>query len=338
MADGLAVEEDSNLRYSYESPRFKVLVTGGAGYIGSTLVPMLLSEGYAVVIYDLFRWGMQPLLNSNLDTRHLEIINGDILDDITLESVVKSSNAVIHLAGIVSAPAFNRYPEIAKEVNERGTKILVDSLKPDQPIIFASVENVYGRSALNLKGPCTEDEECDPLSPFAATFVESEKLVLKSNGVVLRIPSAFGISPRMRLDLLVNNLVFQACTKGHIDLYQADFKRNFIHVQDLAKCHLFTLNNIDKMRGKAYNVGHESLGYSKRQICEIIKDQLPNIRISEPKDEAYKDADNRNFETSFERIKDVGFTVTKSIHDGVTELLKIVPHLSEAEIKKCQAL
>lgn len=325
-------------RGNNESTRMKVLVTGGAGYIGSTLVPMLLSEGYSVVIYDLFRWGMRPLLNSYLDTRNLEIINGDILDDITLESVVKSCDAVIHLAGIVSAPAFNRYPEIAKEVNERGTKLLVDFLKPDQCLIFASVENVYGKSTRTLKQPCTEDVECDPLSPFAATFVESEKLVLKANGVVLRIPSAFGISPRMRLDLLVNNLVFQACRNGHIDLYQADFKRNFIHIKDLAKCHLFTLENLEKMKGKAYNVGHDSLTYTKRQICKIIKEKLPNVTVSEPKDDAYADADCRNFETSFEKIKGIGFTVSKTLEDGVTELLKIVPYLSEAEIKRCQAL
>ena len=308
----------------------RVLVTGGAGYLGSTLVPMLLQQGYIVVVYDKFLWGVGSLL-AHAGNPHLKVIRGDILDKKHLANQMSDCDIIIHLAAIVGYPACESFKELAEAVNLQGTQNVVDNLLPGQQLIYASTGSCYGAVE---NGLCSEKTPINPLTLYGRTKAEGEKLVLEAGGVALRLATVFGISPRLRLDLLVNDLTYKALTVKHFDLYQGGFHRTFLHVKDAAYAFLFAVENFEKMEGEAFNVGDETMNFSKSDVAQFIQEAVPECRITESCNG--EDKDKRDYQVSYKKIKSLGYSSTITVQEGIQELLKILPHVTPEEAKKAR--
>jgi len=304
-----------------------ILVSGGAGYLGSTMVPLFLSEGYKVTVYDIFRWGTQSLLGI-LHHENLTVIKGDVLDTPRYKALVEKHDVIIHLAAIVGFPACKKEPEMALALNQTCVEKLVEWLRPEQRVIYASTGSCYGA----VEGICYEDTKCNPTSLYGETKQGGENAVLKkANGVALRLATVFGASPRLRCDLLINDLLQLACTLKTFDVYEPHFKRTFLHVKDVARAFLFAIQHYGSMQGQAYNVGDESMNLTKMEVAKIIEDNVEGCEITEGKG---TDADKRDYEVCYAKIKKLGHkTVTVTIQQGIKELLKIIPHLTKADLK-----
>ncbi len=296
----------------------KVVVTGGAGYIGSLLTPMLLEQGHEVILYDCFLWGIRPILHFASSPR-LEIVQGDIRDREAVAKVVQRGDAVVHLAAIVGYPACAADPHRAVTTNVEGTRNVVDSLG-DRRLIFASTGSTYGK----VEGICTEATPIAPLTLYGATKSEAEKAVLDKGGVGLRLATVFGISPRLRLDLLVNDFVYQAVHNRQIVLYEGHFRRTFLHARDAARAFAFALNHYDSMKGEAFNVGDEVMNYTKRDVAEHIR-HFVDYYLHEA--DVGEDLDKRDYEVSYEKIKGLGYAVDVQLDDGILELIKVLSHI-----------
>ena len=308
----------------------RVLVTGGAGYLGSSLVPVLLQHGYDVIVYDKFLWGVSPLL-AHAGNLHLEIVHGDILDKKHLANQMSDCDIIIHLAAIVGYPACEKFKELAEEVNIQGTKNVVDNLLPGQQLIYASTGSCYGAVE---NGLCSEETPINPLTLYGRTKAEGEKVVLEAGGVALRLATVFGISPRLRLDLLVNDLTHKALTVKHFDLYQGGFRRTFLHVKDAALAFFFAMKNFEKMEGQAFNVGDENMNFSKSDVAQFIQEAVSECRISESNNG--EDKDKRDYQVSYRKIKQLGYSATITVQEGIQELLKILPHITPEDAKKAR--
>lgn len=306
-----------------------VLVTGGAGYIGSTLIPLLLADNYRVTVYDKFLWGVQPLCFI-ANHPNLAIIQGDICDAPKLAKAMRDCDAIIHLAAIVGYPACEKDPDVTREVNVDGTHNVVKCKKTHQHLIYASTGSCYGA----VEGICTEDTPISPLTLYGSTKAEGEELVCSAGGVSLRLATVFGVAPRMRLDLLVNDLTCIAKTVKAIDLYQGSFRRTFLHVKDVARAFMLALKNYNVMQGKAYNVGHESMNMSKANLVHQIQKMVPECHVTTSANG--EDKDKRDYEVSYARIRQFGFQPTISLKEGIVELLKIVPYINEYERKNAR--
>ncbi|XP_071480827.1 GDP-D-glycero-alpha-D-manno-heptose dehydrogenase-like [Diadema antillarum] len=305
---------------------FKVLVTGGAGYLGTTIVPMLLQRGHQVKIFDRLSWGVLPML-SFVGSPNLSIIKGDVCDADQLAGEMQDCDVIIHLAAIVGYPACERDPDEAKQVNEEGTANIVKNLRPDQRLIYASTGSCYGA----VEGTCTEETPISPLTLYGSTKAKGEELVRSVGGVGLRLATVFGMSPRVRLDLLVNDLTHKAVTLKHFDLYQGGFRRTFLHVKDAARAFLLAVDNYKTMSGKAYNVGHESMNMTKREVADTIQELVPECKITTSS--SGEDKDKRDYEVSYAKLRKLGFKPTLTVKEGVQELLKVVPYMTENEIR-----
>jgi len=306
----------------------RVLVTGGAGYLGSTMVPMLLQEGYHVTVYDLFNWGIMPL-NPIASNENLTIIKGDVTDPEELAEVVRQNDAVIHLAAIVGYPACSKEPEVAKQVNVEGTRNVMNAVT-NQRVIYASTGSCYGA----INGTCTEETPISPLTLYGETKAEGEKLVRAKGGVGLRLATVFGVSPRLRLDLLVNDLTSKAVELKHFDVYEGSFRRTFLHVKDAARAFIFALQHYNSMSGNAYNVGDESMNMTKMQVAKMIESNVDGCNITESNNG--QDKDKRDYAVSYALIRSLGYKAQVTMSSGIKELLKIIPYIKKDEVQKCK--
>ena len=293
----------------------KILVTGGAGYIGTSLIPRLLEEGHRVTVFDNLMYGGNQLLpffrNENFD-----FVKGDITIKNQLEDAVKDKDIIIHLAAIVGFPACENNPELATNVNVKGTKNLIELTSPEQIILYGSTGSNYGE----VKDICTEETPLNPLSLYAETKTEAEKMLLdRGNVIAFRFATAFGVSTRLRLDLLVNDFANKCLRDGYLVVYQKNFMRTFIHVSDIAESFIFAIDNLNKMIDNVYNVGDDSMNYSKEEVCNMIKSKTDAFIHFE---EIGEDADKRNYVVSYDKINKLGFNTKVTMEKGVDEIIK----------------
>jgi len=295
-----------------------ILVTGGAGYIGSILVPILVDKGYSVTVIDNFMYKQNSLLDICYK-KNLEVINADARDKELIKKHLKNKDFIIPLACIVGAPACRRDRVAAKTTNYDGIKMILDLRKKDQKIIFPTTNSGYGIGQKDKY--CTEKTPLKPISFYGQLKVDIEKEILKSkNCITLRLATVFGISPRMRLDLLVNDFTYRAVYDRFIVLFESHFKRNYIHIRDIAKAFLHCIDNFEEMKDEPYNVGLSDANISKWELCEEIKKQVPDFYFVEAK--IGEDPDKRDYIVSNEKIESTGFKPDYNLNNGITELIK----------------
>jgi nucleoside-diphosphate-sugar epimerase len=296
----------------------KILVTGAAGYIGSVLVAELLKKKYEVITLDNFMYNQASLLDCCCNKK-FTIIRGDARDKKLISSCLKNADAIFPLVSFTGAPLCNKNPFEARTVIVDTVKVILNLRAKDQIIIYPTTNSGYGIGQDGVF--CTESTPLRPISLYGKLKVEAEKILLDTdNCITLRLATAFGISPRMRLDLLVNDFVYRAVNDRFIVLFQAHFKRNFIHVRDIAKAFMHCLNNFRKMKNQPYNVGLSNANLNKLELCEEIKKQIPDFYFSEA--EVGQDPDKRNYIVSNEKIERTGFKPDFSLQKGIAELIK----------------
>ena len=296
----------------------KMLVTGAAGYIGSVLVPELLKKGHQVTAIDNFMYHQATLLDCCHD-KNLTVVRGDARDQGLILEWLKDADVIFPLACITGVPACSRDTVAAQTVIFDAVKMLLDLRSKEQGIIFPTTNSGYGIGQEDIY--CTEDTPLNPISLYGRLKADIEKLLLDDgNCITFRLATAFGISPRMRLDLLVNDFTYRAVTDRFIVLFEAHFKRNYIHVRDVVKAFLQGLDNFDAMQGQAYNVGLEDANLSKLELCREIQKQVPDFYFVESA--IGEDPDKRNYIVSNAKIAKMGFKPDISLREGIAELIK----------------
>lgn len=296
----------------------KILVTGGAGYLGSVLVPALLKEKFQVVVLDNFMYNQTSLLDCCHDS-HLTIVRGDTRDKALMTKLLKDVDTIFPLACLTGAPLCAQDPDGAETILLDAIKMILRLRGKDQKVIFPTTNSGYG---VGQKGKfCTEETPLKPISLYGKLKVQAEEDILNAgNGITLRLATAFGVSPRMRLDLLVNDFTYRAVYDRFVVLFEGHFKRNYIHVRDVAKAFIHSLNHFDKMKNHPYNVGLSDANLSKLELCEEIKKQVPDFYFVEAT--IGEDPDKRDYIVSNEKIEKTGFKPEVSLKQGIIELLK----------------
>ena len=296
----------------------KVLVTGGAGYLGSVLVPTLLSKGYKVTVLDSLMHNQSSLLECCVNP-DFDFVKGDICDGGLMASLLPKFDVVILLAAIVGAPACKINPSLTRLVNLDTQMAIVNKISLSQKAIFPTTNSGYGIGEKNKL--CTEESPLNPLSEYGRDKVEVEKAFLdKGNAITFRLATVFGMSPRMRMDLLVNDFTYRAYNDRFIVLFEEHFRRNYIHIIDVANAFALGIENYDRMKGEPFNVGLSSANLTKRQLCEKIKEYVPEFYIhSAPVGE---DPDKRDYLVSNEKLESLGWRPDYTLDDGIRELLK----------------
>lgn len=298
----------------------KILITGGAGYIGTTLTQHLLGQGYTVRCYDRLLFGIDPLLPFFRSHRY-ELIHGDIRDEVKLAEAVKGVDAIVHLAAVVGYPACDREKDVARSVNVGGTETL-NNLRGSIPVIYASTGSVYGK----LEVPCSEDTQPNPLTVYGQTKLAGEQVLLNTGeAVVYRFATAFGLSPRLRLDLLVNDFTYQAIRQKYLIVYEGHFRRTFIHVHDIARALAHAVDKFAQMKGNVYNCGSNGMNATKRQIAEMVGKYAEfGLHFTNNG----HDLDERDYEVDYSRLHATGFNTTVSLDAGIYEMVKAFRHLN----------
>lgn len=296
----------------------KILVTGGAGYLGSVLVPALLEQGHSVTVLDSFLFNQNSLLDCCVN-RRFSVIRGDCRESGVLQRGLRDAELIIPLAAIVGAPACAADPTASRSTNVDALKLLLKLRSPRQRVIYPTTNSGYG---IGEKGKfCTEDTPLRPISLYGTTKVEAERAVLDAgNSVTFRLATVFGMSPRMRIDLLVNDFVYRAVNDRTVVVFEGHAKRNYIHVRDVARAFLHAIEQFPSMQGHPYNVGLSDANLSKLELCARIKSHLPQfVYLEAPVGE---DPDKRDYIVSNEKIERTGFRPAYSIDDGIGELVK----------------
>lgn len=292
-----------------------VLVTGGSGYLGSTLVEHLINEGYKVTVLDNLLYRQTSLLHMfKRDT--FKFIKGDVRDKELLTTLVSEHDVIIPLAAIVGMPACKMNPQLTVDVNLNQILNILDVLREDQKLILPNTNSQYGSSETII----TEDSPFKPLSLYAETKCDAETAMLtRGNGISLRLATVFGVSPRMRQDLLVNDFVYKSMVDGYLVLFESHFKRNYIHVQDIARTFQFMIENYEVCRGHAFNVGLSTANLSKMELAEKIKQHIPSLVIKT--DEYKQDFDKRNYIVSNDKLESKGWTPKYDLDYGIKQLI-----------------
>lgn len=298
--------------------QIEVLVTGGAGYIGSVLTELLLSRGMRVTVVDNFLYDQNSLM-SLCCSDSLEIVRGDCRDEALMKTLIKGKDFIVPLAALVGAPICNRDKVGAATINRDAVQMLCRIAAPEQKILYPVTNSGYG---IGEKGKfCTEDSPLKPISFYGQTKVEAEKTVLeRGNAITFRLATAFGASPRMRMDLLVNDFVYRAVIDRAVVIFEGHFKRNYIHVRDIARVFLHGIENFETMKNKPYNVGLEDANLSKIELCGVIRRVLPSFVHHESA--IGEDPDKRDYIVSNARILSTGFKPEWDLERGVRELVK----------------
>ncbi len=297
-----------------------ITITGGAGYIGSMLIPMLLEKGHRVHIVDNLFFGGQTLLPHFINP-NFSFANVDVRNKSALEKELVGSDVVIHLAALVGYPLCKKMPREAQEVNVDGTRNLLQSVPSGARLIYASTGSNYGE----VEGICTESTPLNPLSLYGRTKTEAEAMMLDAeNSVSLRFATAFGIAPRLRLDLLINDFAWQAIHQKYLVVYEKHFRRTFIHVHDIARAIVHVIDPSICDGHKVFNVGSEALNYTKEDIVLLLKDRLDFLVHFA---EIGTDADKRDYEVDYSRIRQTGYHTEIDIQKGLDELVYALPLL-----------
>ena len=301
----------------------KILITGGSGYIGSVMTTLLIQQGHNVTVIDNLRFKQTSLLPLFCNP-NFKFVKGDVCDPIIMKKLVDNNEIIIPLAAIVGAPDCAASPTLAQSINYDSIKWILDNSSSEHKILFPNTNSGYGIGEKDSF--CTEESPLRPISLYGKLKVAIEKLVLKSNRAIsFRLATVFGISPQLRLDLLVNDFTFRACHDKCIVLFEEHFRRNYIHVKDVAKTFLFGINNFDKMKGEAFNLGNTSANLTKRELCEKIKLYVPDLYIHSAA--IGQDPDKRDYIVSNEKLKSLNWRPDHSIDEGIKELVSAYPVL-----------
>jgi nucleoside-diphosphate-sugar epimerase len=295
-----------------------VLITGGAGYIGSILTEHLLRRGDKVTAVDTLMYGDHCLFQF-CENPSYEFVRGDARDERIMNDLVPKADVIIPLAAIVGAPACAADPYLAKTINFDSVMLANKLRSPSQLVIYPNTNSGYGTKT--GEAFCTEDSPLEPISVYGRTKVDAEMALLGSeNSITFRLATVFGASSRMRVDLLVNHFTYAAVTDRYIVIFEKDFKRNYIHVRDVADCFIYAIENSAKMRGRPYNLGLDDANLSKEQLALKVKDHVPDFYIHfAPIGE---DPDKRDYIVSNQRLREAGFEARRGLDAGIKELIK----------------
>jgi nucleoside-diphosphate-sugar epimerase len=294
-----------------------VLVTGGAGYLGSILCPTLLSRGFKVRVVDSFMFHQSSLMDCCADP-NFEVIKGDVRDEKTISGALKGADIVIPLAALVGAPLCKLDPLATQTINQNAIEMLIHLANKDQKILYPTTNSGYGIGEAGKF--CTEESPLRPISLYGETKVASEKAILeRGNSITFRLATVFGASPRMRIDLLVNEFVYRALKDRALVIFEGHFKRNFIHIRDVSRAFLHGIDNFEKMKDEPYNVGLSEANLSKLELCAEIQKQLPQfVYLEAPIGE---DPDKRDYIVSNEKLESTGYKPAHSLQMGIRELI-----------------
>jgi nucleoside-diphosphate-sugar epimerase len=297
---------------------YDILVTGGAGYLGSTMVPALLAAGHRVTVLDSFMF-RQSSLNHVCHESNFQVVKGDIRIESTILPLLKKADIVIPLAALVGAPMCNADPVGAQTINHDAIVTMLKSLSREQRVLMPTTNSAYGSG--DQDHHCTEESPLKPISTYAKDKVAVEReLMARENSVSFRLATVFGMSPRMRLDLLVNDFCYRAVHDRFVVLFEGDFKRNYVHVRDVSRVFQHGIDHFDRMKGQIYNVGLSEANVSKRELCQHIQKALPEfVFLDAP---LGKDPDQRNYIVSNAKLESTGFRTATSLDAGIAELIK----------------
>jgi nucleoside-diphosphate-sugar epimerase len=292
----------------------RIVVTGGAGFVGCVLVPHLLSEGYRVHVVDALRSGGEGLL-PNFIHPNFSFAEADILDAARMRKELAGADAVVHLAALVGYPVCKKFPDEARRTNVEGMATVLGEMPADARLVYFSTGSNYGE----VVGVCDEDTPLNPLSLYGETKTRAEQMCMeRPNTVALRFATAFGLSPRMRLDLMINDFTYQALVNRYLLVYERHFRRTFIHVHDMARVVPHLMRTWERARGQRLNVGHETMNFTKEDIALALQKKL-NFHLYFA--DVGSDEDKRDYEVSYARIRALGYALDVDIHRGLDELL-----------------
>ena len=295
----------------------KILITGGAGYLGSVITEKLLSKGYEVTVLDNLMYNQTSSIIFSHNP-NFEFIYGDVRDSELLENLVFDFDVIIPLAAIVGFPACDRDKDLATKVNYEHVRYICELVEGTKVrVVYPNTNSGYG---IGESGECTEESPLNPISHYGVTKVKAESEVLKIGGISVRLATVFGTSPRMRMDLLVNEFVYKALTDKYITIFEKDFVRNYIHIRDVANVFLFMIENYEDHSGEVFNVGLSDANLSKEELVEKIKGYVPDFAITYS--DYYEDPDKRDYIVSNDKIESTGWIPEYSLDDGIVELIK----------------
>jgi nucleoside-diphosphate-sugar epimerase len=310
-----------------QNPKNRILVTGGAGYIGSVLAPELLKLGHEVTVLDNFMFNQNSLLDC-CSYENFEVVRGDARDEDTLKPLMAKADYIIPLAALVGAPLCNRDKTGAVSTNRDAIALIVRMASREQRIILPTTNSGYG---IGQKGVyCSEETPLNPITLYGKIKAEAERIVMeKGNSISFRLATVFGVSNRMRIDLLVNDLVYRAVKDRFVIVFEGQFRRNYIHIRDVARAFIHALDNYDAMQNQVYNAGLSDANLSKLELCAKIQEQLPDFVYLEAA--VGEDPDKRDYIVSNEKIGKTGFRPAYSLEAGIKELIKCYQILSNSK-------